>query len=93
MSNTTVRDAVEQCAEYIDRERVRARRAQADQALQAHLVHMRRQFGLELTLGALFRYVGQLLTAHGSNALVRIGRRYLIGRLIAGLLTKRPVVH
>jgi hypothetical protein len=97
MSNTSGRSADEQCAEYVQKQRAKLRRAQADESLELHLAKMTRQYGLALTMGALFRYVGLLVLEGSHSVMVRQCRRFLakcIARsIVRGVLTRRPVLH
>jgi hypothetical protein len=93
MSNLKFRGADEQCGEYVMEQRQKQRRIQADAALEASLKQMTRKFGVTLTLGALFRYVGLLMIESGRAGVLRGCRRYLAKCIVKGVLTRRRVVH
>lgn len=93
MSNTKPREADEQCMEWVQRERLKRRRDAADLALELHLKKMTQQFGLTLTLGALFRFVGLLTLETGRSRLLRGCRAYLAKCIVKSLLTRSRVIH
>lgn len=97
MSNLKVRTAAEQCAEHVDKVRLLERRRAADRALIAHMTQMRQQYGSELTLSALVRYLGLVLLEGAHKPLVQISCRVLakfIARsTVRRLLTKPPLRH
>lgn len=90
---TTYRSAEEQAREYVFAQRQKERRDQADASLEAHLKAMTRSFGVTLTLGALFRYVGLLMVESGRSGLLKGCRRHLAKCIVKGVLTRSRVVH
>ena len=94
MSNVVkFKKADEQCAEYVQKQRIKARAQQADRALDLYLNSMHQQFGLEATLGALVRYVGSMMLDCSRSALLRVCRRYLMKCIVEGVLTRGRIVH
>jgi hypothetical protein len=94
---TTIRSADEQCREYVDKERRRRRRAAADRAVSQNLDKLADEYGPVLVLGALMRYVGELLVEAHDRWVIVSCRRYLLRKiarsLVKHLLTRAHVLH
>jgi hypothetical protein len=97
MSNAKPRTADIQCIEHVKKVRIRQSRDAADRAFKLHLDQMTRQFGLTLTLGALFRHVGLLIVEGAHSDTLRTCRRYLtqciVRSICRGLLTRPRMLH
>lgn len=97
MSNEKPRTAAAQCNEYVMAESAKKRRIQADHAMADHLNQMTRDYGVTLTMGALFRYVGLILMEGRGNTMMRQCRRYLakciVRAAMSDLLTRGRILH
>ena len=98
MSNVlSFKSADQQCLEYVEKERMKRKRAAADKALADHLDKMAIQHGAVVTLGAVMRYVGNLLIVAADRPLMAECRRYLTRKIVRSalhrLLTKSPMLH
>jgi hypothetical protein len=71
MSNTAFRTAAEQVSDYVTSQRLAERRKLARGSLCAHILKMQRQFGAEVTVGALVSFVGVLLVDGAHKTLIR----------------------
>jgi hypothetical protein len=97
MSNSRVRTADEQAREYVERDRLRQRRAAADRAAVQCLVDLRNRYGFEHATGAWVRLTGLMLIEGASRPLVQRCCRVLAKCIAISVwrrvLTRHPMLH
>ena len=95
--NIKVRTAAEQCAAHVSQVRLRERRIAADRAMRVYMGQMQAQFGSELAVTALVRYMGVLLITGAEKMLIQESCRHLakcIARSVGRrLLTWGSMLH
>ena len=97
MSIVAMKSGTEQCLEYAERQRFKARMEAANQSLENHLDRMSLQYGGVVTVGVLARQMGILLVTAPDRACIAECRGYLARKIIISLtkklLTLLPMLH
>jgi hypothetical protein len=98
MSNVVgFRSAREQCRDYVEMQRARAKRAAAERYLNDHLDTMTVKFGATATVCAMVRTVAVMLVEGATKPLIQLCCRSLakaIGKsVVKRMLTRGRILH